>query len=53
MVVGTYAIASDRIYLTVRIVNAVDSVILVSYDYNIPMTRDVYKMLLQNKSGDN
>jgi TolB-like protein len=47
MVVGTYAIASDRVYLTVRIVNAVDSTILASYDYNIPMTRDVYKMLLQ------
>ncbi len=53
MVVGTYAIASDRVYLTVRIVNAVDSVILVSYDYNIPMTRDVFKMLLKGREGVN
>src|SRR4030043_400644 len=45
MVVGTYAIASDRVYLTVRIVNAADSVILASYDYNVLMTRDVFKML--------
>lgn len=49
MVVGTYAFASDRVYLTVRIVNAVDSTILASYDYTIPMTRDVVKMLLQGR----
>ncbi len=49
MVVGTYAIASDRVYLTVRTVNAVDSTILASYDYSIPMTRDVVKMLLQGR----
>jgi TolB-like protein len=49
VVVGTYAIASDRVYLTVRIVNAADSTILASYDYNIPMTRDVVKMLLQGR----
>lgn len=53
MVVGTYAVASDRVYLTVRIVNAVDSTILASYDYNIPMTRDVVKMLLQGRQGAN
>ena len=49
VVVGTYAFASDRVYLTVRIVNAADSAILASYDYNIPMTRDVVKMLLQGR----
>jgi TolB-like protein len=53
VVVGTYAIASDRVYLTVRIVNAVDSVILASYDYNVPMTRDVFKMLLKGREGVN
>ncbi|OHB56469.1 MAG: hypothetical protein A2173_02740 [Planctomycetes bacterium RBG_13_44_8b] len=53
MVVGTYAIASDRVYLTVRIVNAADSVILASYDYNVPMTRDVFKMLLKGREGAN
>jgi TolB-like protein len=53
MVVGTYAIASDRVYLTVRIVNAVDSTILASYDYNIPMTRDVFKMLIKGREGVN
>jgi TolB-like protein len=53
MVVGTYAIASDRVYLTVRIVNATDSTILASYDYSIPMTRDVFKMLLKGREGVN
>jgi len=49
MVVGTYAFASDRVYLTIRIVNAADSAILASYDYSVPMTRDVVKMLLQSR----
>jgi TolB-like protein len=53
VVVGTYAIASDRVYLTVRVVNAADSTILASYDYNIPMTRDVFKMLLKGREGAN
>jgi TolB-like protein len=53
MVVGTYAIASDRVYLTVRIVNATDSTILASYDYNVPMTRDVFKMLLKGREDAN
>jgi TolB-like protein len=53
MVVGTYAIASDRVYLTVRVVNAVDSIILASYDYNVPITRDVFKMLLKGREGAN
>ncbi|MDD5064156.1 MAG: FlgO family outer membrane protein [Phycisphaerae bacterium] len=53
VVVGTYAIASDRVYLTVRIVNAEDSAILASYDYNVPMTRDVFKMLFKGREGVN
>jgi TolB-like protein len=51
VVVGTYAIASDRVYLTVRVVNVADSTILASYDYNVPMTRDVFKMLLKGREG--
>ena len=53
VVVGSYAAASDRVYLTVRIINAADSMILASYDYNIPMTRDVFKMLLKGREGAN
>ncbi|MDD5326334.1 MAG: FlgO family outer membrane protein [Phycisphaerae bacterium] len=53
VVVGTYAAASDRVYLTVRVIDVTDSSILASYDYNIPMTRDVFKMLLKGKEGVN
>jgi TolB-like protein len=51
VVVGTYAAASDRVYLTARVINVTDSRILASYDYNIPMTRDVFKMLLKGREG--
>ncbi|MGA1979652.1 MAG: FlgO family outer membrane protein [Sedimentisphaerales bacterium] len=51
VVVGSYAAASDRVYLTVRVINVTDSTILASYDYNIPMTRDIFKMLLKGKEG--
>jgi TolB-like protein len=53
VVVGSYAVASDKVYLTVRVVNVTDSTILASYDYNIPMTHDVFKMLLKGKEGAN
>lgn len=51
VVVGSYAAASDRVYLTVRVISVADSRILASYDYNIPMTRDVFKMLLKGREG--
>jgi TolB-like protein len=51
VVVGSYAAASDRVYLTVRVIGVTDSRILASYDYNIPMTRDVFKMLLKGREG--
>ena len=49
VVVGNYAAAADRVYLTARVINVTDSRILASYDYNIPMTRDVFKMLLKGR----
>ncbi len=53
VIVGTYAIAADRVYLTARVVNVTDSTTLASYDYNIPMTRDVFKMLLKGRKNVN
>jgi TolB-like protein len=50
VVVGTYAAASKKVYLTVRVVNVSDSRILNAYDYEIPMSRDVFKMLLKGKN---
>ena len=51
VVVGTYAVASDKVYITVRIVNVNDGNILASCDYKIPMSRDVFKMLLKGKNA--
>jgi TolB-like protein len=46
VVVGSYAAASDRVYITARVVRVDNSKILASYDYNIPITRDVFKLLI-------
>ena len=51
VVVGSYAAASKKVYITVRIVNVADSKVLASYDYSMPMTYDVFKMLLKGKKG--
>lgn len=50
VVVGTYAVASKRVYLTTRVVNAGDGRVLSSYDYDIPITSDVFKLLLKDKN---
>jgi TolB-like protein len=52
VVVGTYAVASKKVYLTARVVNVSDGRVLSSYDYDIPISHDVFKMLLKNKSKD-
>jgi TolB-like protein len=50
VVVGTYAVASNKVYLTARVVNVSDGRVLSSYDYDIPITCDVFKMLLKGRS---
>lgn len=52
VVVGTYAVASKKVYITARVVNASDGRVLSSYDYDIPITSDVFKMLLKGKSKE-
>ncbi len=52
VVVGTYAVAAKRVYLTARVINASDGRVLSSYDYDIPITSDVFKMLLKGKSKE-
>lgn len=44
VIVGTYALASNYVYLTAKLVNTVDSTVLSSYDYRIPVDRDVKKL---------
>ena len=50
VVVGTYAVASKKVYLTTRVINVSDGRVLSSYDYDIPITSDVFKMLLKSKN---
>jgi TolB-like protein len=50
VVVGTYAVASKKVYLTARVVNSSNGRVLSSYDYDIPISRDVFKLLLKDKS---
>jgi TolB-like protein len=50
VVVGTYAVASKKVYITARVINVSDGRVLSSYDYDIPISRDVFKMLLKGKS---
>jgi len=52
VVVGTYAVASKRVYITARVVNAADGRVLSSYDYDMPITSDIFKMLLKGKSKE-
>ena len=48
--VGTYAVASNKVYLTSRVINVSDGRVLASHDYSIPIDLDVFKMLLKGKS---
>jgi TolB-like protein len=48
VLVGTYAESKRRVYLTAKLVQANSSIILSSYDYELPIGPDV-KSMLQNK----
>lgn len=52
VVVGTYAVASKKVYLTARVINVSDGRVLASYDYNVPIGHDTFKMLLKGKGED-
>jgi TolB-like protein len=45
VVAGTYSVGANNVYVTAKIINPVDGVIIASVDYKVPMTRDVKKML--------
>lgn len=48
VVVGTYASSYNRIYLSTRIINPSNSMILASCDYGVPVNSNVQASLLQN-----
>lgn len=45
VVVGTYGVSKETVYVTAKLVRAEDSVILSSYDYSLPVGPDTKKML--------
>ncbi len=45
VIVGTYALGRNNVYVTARLIRSKDSVILASYDYSLPLDRDVAYML--------
>lgn len=47
VIVGTYAVAADTVFVTAKVIRALDGVILGSYDYMLPMGPNT-KALLQN-----
>lgn len=47
VIVGTYAVAADTVFVTCKVIRALDGVILGSYDYKLPLGPNV-KALLQN-----
>lgn len=45
VLVGTYATGDDNIFVTARLIRTTDNVIVASYDYAVPYTRDLRTML--------
>lgn len=46
-VVGNYAVASSKVYITARVVDFTNGYILSSHDYSLPIGRNTLKMLLK------
>ncbi|WP_006788112.1 FlgO family outer membrane protein [Thiorhodospira sibirica] len=45
VIVGTYAIGRHQVYITARLIRAVDSRILASHDYTLPLDDDIGYLL--------
>ncbi len=48
VIVGTYAVAIDYAYITAKVINTVDSKVIASYDYKIPLDKDIKYLLRTN-----
>jgi TolB-like protein len=53
VIVGTYSIGRDTVYVTARIIRAVDSIILASIDYTLPIDRNIAFLLRQDLGQKN
>ncbi|MEI6413124.1 MAG: FlgO family outer membrane protein [Pseudomonadota bacterium] len=49
VIVGTYAVGRERIYVNARLVRAADNVVVAAYNYELPIDRDVSQMLRDNR----
>ncbi|MDM8568332.1 FlgO family outer membrane protein [Thiotrichales bacterium HSG1] len=49
VVVGTYAVGKESVYVVAKLIRAKDSVILSSYDYNLPIGPDTKRMLRKQR----
>lgn len=45
VIAGTYAVAKDFVYVTLKVLRAQDGMIVYSYDFRLPMTGDVKKLV--------
>lgn len=45
VVVGTYAEASDFVYVNLKVVNPASNLILAAYDYSLPMNKEIRRLV--------
>jgi TolB-like protein len=45
VVLGTYAIGGENLYVSARVVRTTDSVVIGSHDFSLPLNRDIRHML--------
>lgn len=50
VMVGTYAVADDNVFVTARLIRTADNVIIASYDYAVPFTRDMRSLVRPQRS---
>ncbi len=48
VLVGTYAIGGEFVYVNARLVDALNSRVLSSHDFRLPLNRDIRKMLVNS-----
>lgn len=51
VIVGTYAVGKESVYISARVVRVTDNVVIGSHDYSIPMAKDIKAMLRSGRSG--
>ncbi|MEQ1636056.1 MAG: FlgO family outer membrane protein [Methylococcales bacterium] len=47
VIVGTYAVGETRVYITAKVINADNSVVISAHDYSIPIDKDTKALLLK------